>query len=375
MIEVREVRSRKEQRQFVEFPVRLYKDNPCFVPPLYMDEMKMFRSDFVYNDTCETVFYNAYQDGKMVGRIAGIIQRAANEKNHEKRVRFSRLDGIDDPEVFKALLTAVEKWAREKGMDTVVGPLSFSDLEREGLLIEGFDQPSTFEEQYNAPYYQKHIEALGYEKEVDWTECRLYAPKEEDPTLKKGCDFIMKRYKLHFGEAKNANDFLRKYADGFFEILDHSYEDVYGTVPFTPGMKKLMIDNFRLIIDMEHVFVVQDENDRIVCFGICFPGIGEPVRKSKGHLTPLCIARILRLKKHARVVDLGLIGVEKDWLNRGVPLIFVNMMAEALKAGKYDVLETNLNLEDNFAVRNMWKHFNAVENKRRRAFVKKIQES
>ena len=138
-------------------------------------------------------------------------------------------------------------------------------------------------------------------------------------------------------------------------------------------MKKLMIDNFRLIIDMEHVFVIQDENDRIVCFGICFPGIGEPVRKSRGHLTPLCIARILHLKKHARVVDLGLIGVEKDWLNRGVPLVLVNMMAEALRAGKYDVLETNLNLEDNFAVRNMWKHLDAVENKRRRAFVKKIK--
>ena len=188
MIEVREVRSRKEQKQFVEFPVRLYKDNPCFVPPLYMDEMKMFRKDFVYRDTCETIFFN--------------------EKNHEKRVRFSRIDGIDDPAVFKALLDAVERWALEKGMDTVVGPLSFSDLEREGLLIEGFDQPSTFEEQYNAPYYQKHIEACGYEKEVDWTECRLYAPKEEDPTLKKSCEFLMKRYKLHFGTAKNANDFL-----------------------------------------------------------------------------------------------------------------------------------------------------------------------
>ncbi len=147
MIEIREVKSRKEQKQFVEFPVRLYKDNPCFVPPLYMDEMKMFRDDFVYRDTCETIFFNAYEDGKMVGRIAGIIQRAGNEKNHEKRVRFSRIDGIDDPAVFKALLGAVERWALEKGMDTVVGPLSFSDLEREGLLIEGFDQPSTFEEQ------------------------------------------------------------------------------------------------------------------------------------------------------------------------------------------------------------------------------------
>ena len=374
MTEVREVLSKKEQRQFVEFPVRLYKGNPCFVPPLYMDEMKMFRKDFVYNDTCETVFFNAYDgDGKMTGRIAGIIQKAANEKNNEKRVRFSRIDGIDDPEVFRALLNAVEEWALKKGMDTVAGPLSFSDLEREGLLIEGFDQPSTFEEQYNAPYYQKHIEACGYVKEVDWTESRLYAPDEEDPSLQKTADFIMKRYRLHFGEARNVNEFLDKYADGFFEILDHTYKDVYGTVPFTPGMKKLMIDNFRLIIDMEHVMVVLDENERIVCFAICFPGIGEAVRKSDGHLTPLCIARILYTRYHGKVLDLGLMGVEEDWMNRGVPVVFVNKMIQALKNGKINVCETNLNLEDNYAIRNMWKRFKAVENKRRRAFVKKIQ--
>ena len=363
MIEIREVKSKKEQRQFVEFPVRLYKDNPCFVPPLYMDEMKMFRKDFIYNDTCETIFFTAYEDGKMVGRIAGILQKAANEKNQEKRVRFSRIDGIDDPEVFRALFQAVEQWAVKKGMDTVVGPLSFSDLEREGLLIEGFDQPSTFEEQYNAPYYQKHIEACGYVKEADWTESRLYAPDEEDPDLQKTCDFILKRYKLHFGEARNVNEFLDKY---------DTYKDVYGTVPFTPGMKKLMIDNFRLIIDMEHVFVLLDEHERIVCFGICFPGIGEAVRKSRGHLTPLCIARILHTKHHGKVLDLGLIGVREEWMNRGVPLILVNKILEGLRNGKIDVCETNLNLEDNYAIRNMWKRFKAVENKRRRAFVKKI---
>ena len=374
MITVKAVGSKREQKAFVDYPVKLYKDNPCFVPPLYMDEMKMFRKDFVYNDTCETAFFNAYDEqGEMVGRIAGILQKAANEKNHEKRVRFSRIDGIDDPEVFKALLGAVEGWAKEKGMDTVVGPLSFSDLEREGLLIEGFDQPSTFEEQHNAPYYQKHIEAAGYVKEVDWTESRLYAPEEEDPELQKTCDFIMKRYRLHFGTAKNVNEFLDKYADGFFEILDHTYEGVYGTVPFTPGMKKLMIDNFRLIIDMEHVMVLLDENERIICFAICFPGIGEAVRKSRGHLTPAGIVRILRARSHSRVLDLGLMGVEEDWMNRGVPVIFVNEMLKALRSGKIDVCETNLNLEDNYAIRNMWKRFKAVENKRRRAFVKKIQ--
>ena len=178
LIEVREVRTRKEQKQFLEFPNQLYKGNPYYVPPLYMDEAKIFRSDYTYYDTCEAVYFNAYQDGKMVGRINGILQHASNKKHNEKRIRFTRFDAIDDPEVSKALFAAVEDWGRKKGMDTICGPLGFSDLEREGLLISGFDQLSTFEEQYNADYYKRHIEALGYEKEVDWYESRIRVAKE-----------------------------------------------------------------------------------------------------------------------------------------------------------------------------------------------------
>ncbi|MDO4852615.1 MAG: N-acetyltransferase, partial [Clostridia bacterium] len=180
MVTIREVRTRKEQREFLNFPLDLYRENPNFVPPLYGDEKKIFCKNYVYYDTCEAVYYNAYRDGKIVGRISGILQKAANEKNHEKRVRFTRFDAIDDQEVASALFGAVEAWAKQKGMDTICGPLGFSDLEREGLLIEGFDQLSTFEEQYNAPYYQKLIEALGYRKEVDWTESKIYPPEKND---------------------------------------------------------------------------------------------------------------------------------------------------------------------------------------------------
>ena len=158
MITVKEVQTKREQREFLNFPLDLYRGNPYFVPPLYGDEKKIFRKDYIYNDTCEAVYYNAYRDGKMVGRISGILQKAANEKYNEKRVRFTRFDAIDDQAVADALFGAVEAWAKARGMDTICGPLGFSDLEREGLLIEGFDQLSTFEEQYNAPYYQKLIE-------------------------------------------------------------------------------------------------------------------------------------------------------------------------------------------------------------------------
>ena len=160
MITVKQVKTRKEQREFVKFPLKLYKNNEYFVPCLYMDELAMFHKNFVYNDQAESIFFNAYIDGKMVGRIQGILQHASNQKWNQKRVRFTRFDSIDNQDVANALFQAIEDWAISKGMDEVVGPLGYSDLEREGLLIEGFDQLSTFEEQYNYPYYQKLIEFL-----------------------------------------------------------------------------------------------------------------------------------------------------------------------------------------------------------------------
>ena len=179
MVTVREVKTKAEQKAFLTFPLKMYRNNPYFVPPLYGDEKKIFSRDFIYNDTCETGHWLAYRDGKVVGRIMAIIQRAANAKNNEKRVRFDRFDSINDPEVAKALFDAVEQFAKAHGMNAVCGPLGFSDLEREGLLVEGFDQLSTFEEQYNAEYYGKLIEGCGYEKEVDWVESKLTAPAPE----------------------------------------------------------------------------------------------------------------------------------------------------------------------------------------------------
>ncbi|MBQ1817588.1 MAG: N-acetyltransferase, partial [Clostridia bacterium] len=317
-------------------------------------------------------YYNAYRGGQMVGRISGILQKAANEKNGERRVRFTRFDSIDDTEVSDALFGAVEEWALSKGMDTVVGPLGFSDLEREGLLIEGFDELSTFEEQYNAPYYQRLIEARGYVKEVDWTESRIYPPEKDDGSLKRVADKLLKRYDLHFGEAKNVNDFLSKYADGFFEILDKSYDSLYGTVPFTPGMKKLMIDNFKLIIDLDHVGAVLDSTGKVVCIGICFPSIAKAVQKSNGQLTPAALVRLLRAIKHPEIIDLGLIGVDPDWAMRGVSVAICAELERMLRAPGIKYAETNLNLENNAMIQNQWKRFREVKHKRRRSFVKKL---
>lgn len=375
MIEVLEPKTRRQKRDFLEFPNKLYKACPYYVPPLYLDEVKIFRKDYLYYDTCEAVYYNAYRDGRMVGRIAGILQHSSNDKWGQRRVRFNRFDVIEDFEVAKALFEAVEKWALSKDMDEMVGPLGFSDLEREGLLIEGFDQMSTFEEAYSYKYYADFIERLGYVKEVDWTESQIRAPKDPESLeeMRRMSEFVMKRYRLHFGPAKSVKEFLDRYKNGFFEVLDKSYEQIYGTVPFTDGMKKLMISNFNLIIDLNHVAAILDENDKVICLGICFPSIAKAMQTAGGHLTPLALLRVLKALRHPEVIDLGLIGVDPEYVNRGVSVCFAYELARMLQQPGVKYADTNLNLEDNYAIKNMWKRFDEKENKRRRSYVKKIK--
>lgn len=372
MVEIREVTSKKLQKEFIEYPLKLYRDNPYFVPPLYGDEKKMFGKDFVYRDTCRCVYYNAYRDGEMVGRISGILQKASNDKTGEKRVRFNRFDSINDREVAKALFDAVEQWAKGLGMDTVCGPLGFSDLEREGLLVDGFDQLSTFEEQYNADYYGALIEFCGYAKEVDWVESKIYLPENDDGKLEQMADFILQRYHLRLGEAKNVNDFIRRYGDQFFALLDVAYADLYGTVPFTQAMKDMMIANFKLIIDLRYVAVVLDEQDKVVCLGICFPSIAKAVQPSGGRLTPAALVRLLKAIKHPKVLDLGLVAVDPVYANRGISTVVCAGLMRMLREDGIEYAETNLNLETNHAILNQWKRFKAIRHKRRRSYVKHL---
>lgn len=373
MISVIEVKTKKQQREFLNFPLVLYKNVPCFCPPLYGDEKKIFKADYVYYDRCEAVYYNAYENGVMVGRISGILQKAHNEKTGEKRVRFTRFDSVNDQKVADTLFEAVEKWAVSKGMDTVCGPLGFSDLEREGLLTKGFDQMSTFEEQYNYEYYQTLIESRGYTKEAVWNESRIYAPDQHDEKLRRLAQVIMKRYKLRYGQAKNVNDFIKKYGDAFFELLDKSYADIYGTVPFTDGMKKMLISNFKLIVDLRYICVVLDENDRLVCLGLCFPSISAAVRKSNGHLTPAALARLLKAVKKPRVIDFGLVGVDPEYANRGIGALVTVPIMDILEKGDIEYAETNLNLVGNAQIQNMWNRFNRVIHKERCSYIKKLE--
>lgn len=373
-INIVEVKTGKQRREFVNFPLRMYKDCPYFVPPLYGDEMTIFTDKNAYADTCDSVFYLAQRDGKTVGRIQGIIQKQFNELHGEKRLRFSRFDAIDDVEVAKALFDAVEKWGIDNGLDTVCGPLGYSDLEREGLLIEGFDKLSTFEEQYNYDYYPALIEACGYSKEIDWLEFRLRAPKEKNVMLGRVAERALELSKLHIvdSDKMSKKEYIDRYKDGFFECLDKCYSHLYGTVPFTESMKNQLVDQFMLVINKKYLIIICDEDDRVVSFALCIPGFGKSLQKSGGRLTPAAIVRLLSAVKKPDVVDLALVAVLPEYQSAGVNAVMLNCMTESLERGDIEYFETNLNLETNTQVMAQWKYFDAEQHKRRRSYIKNI---
>lgn len=374
MLTVKEVTTRRDVKDFIEFPLELYKDCPYFVPPLYSDEKKLLLAEKSTGIT-DTVFYLAKDDNKTVGRIQGIIQKQHNEIHGAAQVRFTRFDCIDDKRVAAMLLNTVEKWGKERGMQEICGPLGANDLEREGLLVEGFDENSTFEEQYNFEYYKTLIEASGYEKDVDWLEYELRKPEKRNEMLSRVAKRAMELSKLHVASTENISKkkYIEKYRDGFFECLDVCYRDLYGTVPITKQAQDELIKQFMLIVNKEYAVFICDESEKVVGFGLCFPAIGDAIKKSRGRLTPAALIRILKSVKNAKTLDLGLVAIRPEYQNAGINAVILDSMLGMLEEGKIEKCETNLNLETNTAVRSQWKYFNARQHKRRRSYKKKLE--
>ena len=374
MIEVLEVKTKIQKKQFVDFPTKLYDGNEYYVHPLRSDEINWFspRKNVSF-DECDIVYYLAYKEGKVAGRICGILQRVYNEKTSTKKVRFSRFDCIEDFEVAKALISKVEEWAKLMGMDTIHGPLGFHDLDREGLLIEGFDQLATFEENYNFPYYKEFLEKLGYKKDVDYLSFQIGLPGKTDPRIVRIGETIMKRYNLRIATAKNKSEYIKKYKDGIFDVLNEAYGDLYGVIPYNDKLKKQIIDQFNLIIKLEYLVTILDENDRVIAFGFGIPSIAKAVQKSKGKLFPFGVFRILHAKNNCKLADFGLIGVRKEYQGKGVTAIILNYIVENAKKVGVTRVETNHSLEDNHKIIATWKNFEDVtQHKRFRVFTKNI---
>lgn len=373
MIRIEEVKTKKQIKQFIDFPTKLYKGVKQYVHPLRMSEFELFnpKKNASFED-CEAKYFLCYKDDKLAGRIAGIIQRLYNEKVNEKRVRFTRFDAINDKEVAHALFNAVESWAKEKGMNIVHGPMGFNDLDREGMLIEGFDEVATFEEAYNFDYYKDLMQECGYEKETDWVEYNIKVPKEIDPRVNKIADLVEEKYHLRLAEKKNKRAFIKKYAPGIFKLLDEAYGPLYGVVPYTDKVRKQVIDQFNLFISTDFISLVVDQNDDVICFGFAIPSLSEVINKCEGRLTPKSIFKVLKAVKHPKYLDLALIAVKPGWHSKGVPAVIMReMCANFIKHGIVSC-ETNLNLENNIQIQQLWKNFDHRQHKRRRSWIKHI---
>lgn len=377
MIEVKQISTKKDKRKFFKFLIDLYKDNKHAAPNLYMDEFAEF--DPKKNDAfrfADCKMFLAYKDGKIAGRIAGIWHRGANEKSGLNQLRFTRFDVIDDFEVTKALFAELFKWAKELGMNEIIGPMSFSDLNEEGMLIDGFDRDSTYIEIYNYPYYVEHMEKLGAYKVVDWNCYRITVPEKVDERLKKLSESVKKRngytvldvaYYMKHDKAK-----LKEYIMQCLDILDEVYAPLFGTSPLNEKQKKREMESILMVLVPELATVVL-KDDKVVAYGFLMPSMTKMMQKAKGRIFPGGLLPYLHYMKHIEVADMMSIGVTKEHSNKGaVAIIIEHCLTGIIDLGiKY--LECGPELETNAHVLNLWKNFDRELAKRRRCWGLKVE--
>lgn len=371
-VSIREVRSSRELRSFVKFPYRLYRDCPFWVPPLLRDEYATLRRDKnPAFENCTARYWLAYRDGELVGRIAGIINHAYVAKWKEGRARFGWLDFADDRDVSAALLRAVEDWARSEGMTSVHGPLGFTDMDREGMLVEGFSELATMATNYNYPYYPAHTEALGYVKDTDWLEFEVKVPDAIPEKVLRIADMMMQRRGLHVLDAKRSKDFL-PYAREIFGIINLAYENLYGFVPLTEKQIDMYVRQYIPNVVPDYLKLILDKNDKVAAFVIGMPSLSRALQKSKGRLFPFGFLHMLRALRRPRTLDLYLGAVRPDLQGKGADALLITELNKSCIANGIVSAESNLELEDNVLVQAHWKHFERRQHKRRRCYIKQI---
>lgn len=376
MIEVKEIFSKKDRKKFFKFYIDLYKGNKQYAPNLYEDELAEF--DPEQNDAfrfADCRMFLAYKDGKIAGRIAAIHHRGANEKFGLKQVRFTRFDAIDDIEVSKALFDKVCGWAKELKMNEVIGPIGFSDLNEEGMLIEGFDRQSMYIEIYNHPYYVEHMQKLGAYKVADWNCYRIKVPEEHDERLQRLSKKVAEHNGFELVDVKYLLKHDKKKLDGYIMqclgVLDEAFADLYGTSPINDKQKAREMKTIYTALIPEFAAVVV-KGEEVVAYGFMMPSMTNVLQKAKGNILPRGIFPYIKAMKHPEVADLMSIGVAKKYSNLGtVAMIMDSCLSGLIKYGvKY--IETGPELETNENVQNLWKNYNPELVKRHRCWGIKI---
>ncbi|MDU1892305.1 MAG: hypothetical protein E6767_16595 [Dysgonomonas sp.] len=364
------------KKAFVKFPINLYKDCPYYVPSLVLDELNTLNIDKnPAFDFCDMQLFLAYRNGQIVGRIAVIINRNANEIWNKKQARFGFVDFIDDKEVVDTLFDAAQKWAKDKGMESIIGPMGFTDLDHEGLLIKGYDKISTMGTTYSYPYYREHIERMGFEKDADWNEYYIPVPDSVPERHQRIANMVMQRYGLRVLKFKNLKQ-ITPYISKLFSLLNDAYKPLYGFAPLTQRQIDHYVKMYVPLLRWDLVsIIIKEDTDEVLGFGIGMPSMSRGLIKSRGKLFPFGWYHLLKDMKSKKnpVVDLLLIGISPEYQGKGVnAIIFNDFIPSAYRCG-FKFAESNPELEMNNKVASLWDGFNAENHKLRRAYIKYLK--
>ena len=375
-VEIRKVNSRSELKRFIRFNYEFYKENKYAVPDLYDDMLNTFspKKNAAF-EFCEADYFLAYREGQIVGRVAAIINHRANEQWNKKTVRFGWIDFIDDIEVSRALIDTVKQWGKERGMDCLEGPLGFTDMDAEGMLVEGFDQLSTMATIYNYPYYPQHMEQLGLQKSADWVEMKIYVPDSIPEKHKRISDIIARKYNLHIRKLTSKKEVLRSgIGHQIFRLINDAYAPLFNFSRMTERQIDQYVKMYVPVLDLRMVSLVENEQNEIVAVGISMASLSEALQKAKGRLFPFGWFYLLRalLWKRPKMLDLLLVGVRPDYQNKGVnALLFTDLIPVYQQLG-FEYAESNPELEQNEKVQNQWQYFKTEQHKRRRCYKQSI---
>ncbi len=370
-IEIKKVKSSRDLKRFISFPNKLYKGNPYYVPSLEFDDYATLnKKKNAAFEFCEADYFLAYKDGKIVGRIAAILNPKANKAWNIQQVRFGWFDVIDDFEVTKALIEAVKEWGKCRKMTTIAGPLGFTDFDPEGMLIEGFDEEGTFASRYNHAYYPAHLEKLGFKKEADWIEFRIKIPEELPEKFTKIAEIVKERYELRVRTLTRAEINREKYGLKFFELINNTYCDLYGYSRLSDKQINQYVSTYLGLIDLRMVAAIEDKNGKLVGVGVTMPALGKALRKGNGKLFPFGWYHLLKAMfwKKPDTLEMLLVGVDPEYQNKGVnSLLFIHLFPLLTKMG-FKYAESNPELEDNFKVQAQWDLLEKRQHKRRRVY-------
>ncbi len=377
MIKIRKVNTKKELKQFIQFYYDLYRGNENAVPFLYSDEMATLRRDKNPSfECCEAQYFLAYKDEKIVGRVAAIINRRANERWNCHQVRFGWFDFIDDMEVSTALLNAVEEWGRKRGMTEIAGPLGFIDTDREGMLVEGFDDLSTMYVNYNYPYYPKHMEQMGgFRKDNDYLECKVKVPEVVPDKFAKITEMVRKRFGLRVHKFTRQELIREGYGHEVFRLLNATYKDLYGFSELSETQVDKLVNDYIKIADLNLVTAIMD-GDKMVGFGITFPSFSRALQKTRdGRFLPFGWWHLLKILKWHKtpIVDLLLIGVLPEYRSKGAnALIFDDLIRQFQRYG-FEWAETGPQMETNEGVLSQWQYLESIVVRRHRCYRKELK--